>query len=153
VSSWFRRNPVEAAVAARGSLEIRRPWIRPDLASPSQAGGYLTVTNNGADPDRLVGVHSPAAESIEIHAIKVVGCDIKMQPRANGLAVAAGLTMTLKPRGYHLLLRGLKATPSTGATVPATLVFEKAGSIDIEFSVEEPGMVGKDILDEERHRG
>jgi copper(I)-binding protein len=140
-------------VAARGSLEIRRPWIRPDSASPSQAGGYLTVTNNGADPDRLVGARSPAAGSIEIHAIKVVGPDIKMQPLANGLAIPAGITTTLKPRGYHLVLLGLKASPSTGGRFPATLVFEKAGSIDIEFSVEEPGMIAKDILAEEGHRG
>ena len=54
----------------------------------------------------------------------------------------------LKPRGYHLLLQGLTAPLNTGSRLPATLVFEKAGTIDIEFLVEAPGPVGIFILDE-----
>ena len=51
-----------------------------------------------------------------------------MRPMANGLAIPAGHTTILKPRGYHLLLLGVKAPLVKGSTLPVTLTFEKAGS-------------------------
>ena len=69
------------------------------------------------------------------------------------LAVAPGVTLTLQPRGYHLLLTGLGAPLILGARLPVTLVFEKAGSLAIELVVEEPGPIGQEVLVEERHRG
>jgi copper(I)-binding protein len=150
VTGWFRGNPVEAVVAVRGALEIRRPWLRPSSAVTAQAGGFFTVTNKGMDPDRLVGARSPAAERIEVHAIKVMGATIKMRPLADGLVIHAGNTLTLRPRGYHLLLLGLEVTPRAGVRLPATLLFEKTGSIDVEFLVEAAGKVGEATLDESR---
>ena len=61
--------------------------------------------------------------------------------------------MTLKPRGYHLLLLGVKAPLAKGSTLPVTLTFEKAGAVTVEFAVEEPGLIGEAILNEEHHRG
>ena len=46
----------------------------------------------------------------------MVGADIGMRPLANGVAIPAGNTMTLKPRGYHLLLIGVGAPLVKGAT-------------------------------------
>ena len=90
------------------------------------------IANTGAEPDRLAGANSPAAEKVEIHAIKVTGGDIGMRARAEGLAVPAGVTLTLQPRGYHLLLLGLRTPPMPGASLPVTLILEKAGSIDAD---------------------
>jgi copper(I)-binding protein len=126
----------------RGSVEIREPWARPSSSHLLQAAGFLTVANKGSEPDRLVGASSPAAASIEIQAIKVVGANLRMQPRADGLVIHGGVTMTMKPRGYHLLLNGLKVPLRTGARLPVTLTFEKAGAIDVEFSVKSPGPIG-----------
>ena len=61
--------------------------------------------------------------------------------------------MTLQPRGYHLLLIDLRAPLVQGARLAVTLVFEKAGSIDVECLVEAPGPVGNEVLVEERQRG
>ena len=108
------------------------------------------MTNTGAAPDRLVAASSPVAEKVEIHAIKVAGSSIVMARREDGLALAAGVTLTLQPRGYHLLLIGLKSPLVVGGRVPAALIFEKAGSIDIELTVEAPGLVGETILQQER---
>jgi hypothetical protein len=123
------------------------------LETPERAGGFFVLTNTGLEPDRLVGATSLAAEKIEIHAIKVTGGDIGMRARAEGLAVPAGVTLTLQPRGYHLLLLGLRTAPLPGASLPVTLILERAGSIDLELLVEAPGPVGKEVLVEERQRG
>jgi copper(I)-binding protein len=146
--TWFRRDRKIAPVAARGTVEISEPWARPSSMYLLQAGGFLTITNNGPEMDRLVGASSPAAASIEIHAIKVQGANLKMRPLAGGLAIHGGVTMTLKPRGYHLQLHGLKVPLRTGGRLPVTLAFEKAGAIDIELPVKSPGPIGNDGFDE-----
>ena len=151
---WLRRTPKAAPAATRGSIEIHRPWARQSLeTTPEQGGGFFVLTNTGPEPDRLVGANSPAAEKIEIHAIKVTGGDIGMRPRNDGLVLPAGVTLTLQPRGYHLLLIGLRTPLIRGTGLPVTLIFEKAGSVDVELVVEAPGPVGAEILVEERQRG
>jgi copper(I)-binding protein len=109
--------------------------------------------NKSQDDDRLVAATSPLAERIELHGIKVVGSDIDMRPMANGVVIQGGHTTILKPRGYHLLLRGVTASLVEGSTLPITLTFEKAGAVAVEFAVEEPGLIGEAILNEEHHRG
>ena len=150
---WLRGEPKSAPAAARGSIEIRRPWARQAMETPGWAGGFFTLTNKGTEPDRLVAASSPAAEKIEIYAIKVLGGDVGMRPRADGLAAPAGVTLTLQPRGYHLLLIDLKTPLVPGAHLAVTLIFEKAGNIDVELLVEAPGPVGTEVLGEERQRG
>ena len=48
---------------------------------------------------------------------------------------------------------GVKAPLVKGSTLPVTLTFEKAGAVAVEFAVEEPGLIGEAILNEEHHRG
>lgn len=157
--SWFRRKPQELPTvpsAVRGPLEMHKPWAR-SSSRPlpnTSAGGFLSIVNKGPDDDRLVAASSPLAERIELHGIKVVGSDIDMRPMANGVVIqGGGHTTILKPRGYHLLLLGVKAPLVKGSTLPVTLTFEKAGAVAVEFAVEEPGLIGEAILNEEHHRG
>lgn len=156
--SWFRRKSKEDSgppSAVHGALEMHKPWARSSSHRlPNDvAGAFLSITNKGPDDDRLVAASSPLAERVELHGIKVVGADIDMRPLAGGLAVHAGNTTTLKPRGYHLLLLGVKAPLVKGSILPVTLTFEKAGAVAVEFAVEEPGLIGEAILNEEYHRG
>ena len=156
--SWFRRKPQEAPAAPSavcGTLEMHKPWARSSSLSLSDgfAGAFLSIANRGPHDDRLVAASSALADRVELCGIKVVGADIEMRPMANGVAIPAGGTMTLKPRGYHLLLHGLEAPLAKGSTLPVTLTFEKAGTVAVDFAVEEPGLVGEAILNEKHHRG
>ena len=156
--SWFGRKSNEgltAPSAVHGALEVHKPWARssPRPLPNDVAGAFLSIANKGPDDDRLVAASSPLADRIEMHGIKVVGADIEMRPLVNGVAVPAGHTITLKPRGYHLLLLGVKTPLAKGSTLPVTLTFEKAGAVAVEFAVEEPGLIGEAILNEEHHRG
>ena len=150
--SWFRRTANQAPAVSRGGVELREPWALPDSRVATQAGGYLVIANTGPEADRLVSAHCPLAERTEIHGIKVMGADIKMRPLAGGLAIPPDYTTTLKPRGYHLLLRGLRTPLRSGVLLPVTLVFEKAGEVAVELVAREPGLVGEAILNEEHHR-
>src|SRR5580693_8003606 len=50
-----------------------------------------------------------------------------------------GATVELKPGGFHVMFMGLKAPFAKDAKVPLTLVFEKAGSIDVDLMVQAMG--------------
>ena len=154
--SWFRGTSKEAPSApsaVHGALEIHKPWARSSsYPSPNDfAGAFLSIANKGPEDDRLIAANSPLADRVELHVIRVVGADIEMRPLANGVAVPSGNTMTLKPRGYHLLLLGVKEPLAKGSTLPVTLTFEKAGAVAVDFAVEEPGLIGEAILNEEHH--
>lgn len=143
----------DAPAYTLGSLEIRRPWARAASANATDGGGFFGLVNKGDTPDRLLAAETPAASRVEIHAIKVVGGNITMRPLEQGLALPPHTALTLQPRGYHLMLLGLKAGLVKGSRIPVTLVFEKAGPIAIEFSVEDEGPIGNATLLEKGQPG
>ena len=118
-----------------GNLEIGHPWSRATAATAPTAAAYMKITNNGAAVDRLVAAKSDAADKVEVHEMKMEGSIMRMRELEKGLEIPAGATVTLEPGGFHLMLIGLKAPLQQGTRVPVTLVFEKAGSIDIELAV------------------
>jgi copper(I)-binding protein len=130
------------------TLEISRPWMCAATTLPDTGAGFFTAVNNGTEPDRLIAASTATAEAVEIHAIKVVGPDVRMRPVENGLGFPAGTTITLKPRGYHLLMKGLKGPLVQGSKVAVVLTFEKAGMRTVEMTVEAPALVGEDTLNE-----
>ena len=69
-----------------------------------------------------------------------------MRPLEKGVGLPPATTITLKPRGYHLLLQGLKAPLAKGQRVPVTLSFDKAGPRQVELTVEAEGPIGEDTL-------
>jgi copper(I)-binding protein len=71
--------------------------------------------------------------------MKMEGSIMRMHELENGLEIAPGATITLAPGGFHVMFTGLKTPFQQGAKVPLTLVFEKAGSIDVELAVESMG--------------
>jgi copper(I)-binding protein len=118
------------------ALEVAHPWARATPPSAPAGGGFLTITNTGTTPDRLVSVRSPAADLVQIHEMKMDGSVMRMREVEKGLEIPAGKSVTLAPGGYHLMMMGLKAPLKQGTQVPVTLVFEKAGPLDVELNVE-----------------
>lgn len=119
-----------------GALEIGHPWARATPSSAPAGGGFLTITNTGSAPDRLVSARSPAAEIVQVHEMKMDGAIMRMREVEKGLEIPAGKSVTLAPGGLHLMMMGLKAPLKQGTEVPVTLVFEKAGAVEVQLSVE-----------------
>ncbi|MDP1960579.1 MAG: copper chaperone PCu(A)C [Reyranella sp.] len=122
-----------------GTLEISHPWTRATPATAQSGGGFLTITNKGTMPDRLVAARSGASDRVEIHEMKMDGNVMRMRELEKGLEIPAGATVMLKPGGFHIMFMGLKAPFAKDAKVQVTLVFEKAGSLDIALDVEALG--------------
>jgi copper(I)-binding protein len=95
----------------------------------------MRITNAGPQADRLVGGTFPLAGRFEVHEMAVTGGVMTMRELARGLEIPPGQTVELKPGGLHLMFMDLREPIRTGAPIKGTLVFEKAGRIDVEFGV------------------
>src|SRR6266404_1619290 len=131
--------PAHALDYKLGALEIGQPWTRATPPTAPSGGGFLTITNTGTTPDRLLAVKSPAADKVEIHEMKMDGNVMRMRELEKGLEIPPGATVELKPGSFHIMFMGLKAPFAKDTKVPLTLVFEKAGSIVVELPVEAMG--------------
>ncbi|TPK75608.1 copper chaperone PCu(A)C [Mesorhizobium sp. B2-4-15] len=125
-----------------GDLEIEHPWSRATPAGAKVAGGYFTVVNKGGTPDRLLSISSDISEKAELHEMGVKDGVMTMRPVSGGLEIPAGGKVALAPGGYHLMFIGLKRQPKQGEKFAATLTFEKAGAVNVEFAVEGMGEMG-----------
>lgn len=122
-----------------GSLHIDHPWARATPPGANVAGGFMEITNTGDAPDRLFGGSSAMAERVEIHSMDMADGVMRMRPLADGLEIPSGESVSLAPGGLHIMLIGLTAPLAEGDSVPVTLMFEHAGSVDIELSVDAAG--------------
>jgi copper(I)-binding protein len=127
--------PAQAEDATIGSLKISAPWARATPKGASVGGGYLKITNTGTAPDRFIGGATDVAGRFEVHEMKMEGSVMKMRPVAGGIEIKPGQTVEFNPSGHHVMFVGLKKQLMKGDHFKATLVFAKAGKIDVDFSV------------------
>lgn len=127
-------NHASASVKA-GTLTIDTPWIRATPGGAKVAGGYMKIINEGKEADRLIGGTLPMAGRFEVHDMSVEGGVMKMRHLPKGLDIAPGTSVELKPGGYHVMFVDLKRGLKEGESVKGTLVFEKAGTVEVEYRV------------------
>jgi len=119
-----------------GRLKISAAWVRATPRGAPVGGGYLIITNTGNAPDRLIGGSSDAAMRFEIHDMSMDNGVMKMRPVGNGIEIKPGQSVEFKPGGYHVMFIGLNKPFEQGEHVKATLKFEKAGDVPVDFIVE-----------------
>lgn len=127
-----------------GSLVINHPWSRATPKGATVGGGYLKITNTGTTPDRFVSGSSDAGKRFEIHEMSMDGGVMKMRALPNGIEIAPGATVEFKPGSYHVMFVGIEKPFEKGDKVKATLTFEKAGKVDVEFHVGDMGSAPKE---------
>ena len=127
-----------------GSLEIKHPWsLKAPVVAPV-LGGYLTIVNTGTTDDRLLGGSSPVTERFEIHVSSVVDGVARMRPVKEGITISAGSTVKLEPGAAHIMFEKPMQRPAEGEKFKATLQFEKAGPVEVEFVVQKGATANSD---------
>jgi periplasmic copper chaperone A len=119
----------------RDALRIDHPYARPTPPGARTGGAYLTIENRGGTADRLIGVATPVAGAAEIHSMTMDGNVMRMRA-VGAVDIPPHAITALKPGGYHVMLLDLKRPLAAGETVPLSLTFEKAGTIDVTARVE-----------------
>ena len=126
-------SPAMASDLMFGSLQFRAT-----VGSMPSSAAYLSITNHGAMDDRLLAVESSLARKTELHTMEVTNGVMKMRQIDGGIAVPAGKTIELAPGGFHVMLIGLKAPLNGGKNYQMTLVFEKAGKVELTGLAKRP---------------
>lgn len=121
-----------------GDLEIIHPNIPQPAASAKAAGGFVAISNNGAEADRLIGVEADFAAKSETHESKVDANGIGTMEHVDFIEIPPGQTVNLEHGGYHIMFMGLKDTLKEGEMRKVTLIFEHAGRAEVEFMIDPP---------------
>jgi protein SCO1/2 len=132
------QSEVERLLSEEGTAEtgVRVEKARARL-TPAQVGAvYLSLVNDTGREDRLLGAESATAGRVELHEVIAQGEVLQMHPRPEGFVVPAGGRVELKPGGKHLMLYAVQASPES---IPLTLHFEKAGTVQLTVPVSAPG--------------
>ena len=129
--------------AAADDLVIERPWARASIGASRPGAAYFTVRNAGSEDDLLTEVETSAAHMAEMHVTEVKDGVASMAP-VETLEIPAGGEATLAPGGIHVMLMMLTAPLKEGESFPMTLVFERAGRIEVDVPVYGIGSSGPD---------
>jgi len=134
-----------------GDIVVDHPMAFETAKTAQTGGGFMTITNNGRTADRLVAV-TAAFPRVEIHTTEMDGDIARMMQLEDGITLQPGETVTLMPGGLHIMFMGLGGDPfEVGEEIPATLMFENAGALEIEFNVEERKMGDHGTMDHSGH--
>lgn len=124
----------ECASVSAGSISVSNPWSRMTIGTERPAVFYVEIRNDGDADDRLIGIETEISDMPMLHQT-VVRDGIASMPYAEAIDIPAGKTVTLAPGGYHGMLMDLTAPLAEGETFPVTLVFEQAGSVEIDTRI------------------
>ena len=119
-------------------IEVQGPQAMATSAGqPNGAIFIQAISNKAGQPDKLVAARSPVSASMELHNMTMDGGVMRMREIA-GIDLPAGGKVLMhrgSKEGYHLMLMGLKKPLEAGQVIPVTLVFEKAGELEVKASV------------------
>ncbi len=124
-----------SAVAAP-RIRITDAYSHPTAAPGVPGVGYLTLTNTAKKADRLLAVTSPVAGSVEIHRSEMQGGVMRMRALTDGVPLPSGKPVQFGPGSLHLMLFDLQQPLQSGATVPLTLRFARAGTVEAKLQVQ-----------------
>jgi copper(I)-binding protein len=99
---------------------------------------YMKIMNHSKKDDRLISVYSDIAKKTELHThLKSDNGVMKMMRIDKGIEIGAMKEHALVRGGEHIMFMGLKEPFENGKIIPVTLLFEKAGEVNIEVVVDQ----------------
>jgi len=131
----------EAHEESKGGITVAHPWSRATPGGSTIGAVFMEIKAAEGVADRLISATTPVAGRVEIHTHVHEGGVMKMR-QVEAIALKAGSSALLKPKGDHVMLYDLKAPLKEGDLLPLTLVFEKAGRIEVQATVEPVGAMG-----------
>lgn len=121
-----------------GTLVIEHAWARPSPMVAKAAAGFMKISNTGTEDDRLLRATSTITRNVQLHDMKMEGDVMKMFELTGGIVIPAGQTVELKPKSLHVMFQDIGELPVEGTYFKGTLVFEKAGTTEIEYEITSP---------------
>lgn len=134
---------VAALIFAAGPLVadgmmVEDAYARSSTANSTSGAAFMMLKNATDQDDRLIAASSTVSKKVELHTHTEDDNGVmRMGQIEGGVPVAAGETHHFKRGGDHLMFMGLTGPLTQGGIVNVTLVFEKAGEVQIEIPVDQ----------------
>ncbi|MFB1489825.1 MULTISPECIES: copper chaperone PCu(A)C [unclassified Thiocapsa] len=134
-ATFFTAISFAASFSALGAeLSIGDPYARAVPPGQPNSAVFMSLENQTAENQALVGAESAVSEIVELHTHVEEGGMMRMR-RIEKIEVPAGETVTLKPGGLHVMLIGLKQPLEPGDAVDLTLIFEDGSRKPVQAPV------------------
>lgn len=107
-------------------------------ASPNAKSGaaFMQIMNTGDTDDRLIDVYTDAAKRSELHTHIMENGIAHMIHVEEGFAIPAGGMTMLERGGKHVMMMGLNGPFVDGEFITVTFVFEQAGEITTDITID-----------------
>lgn len=119
------------AFAQARPVVVEDAWVRVYAGDVSL---YFHILNNGAEPDRLLGVSTPVAAAAQLTRTRIRSGKFSYLPLAS-LEIGGFEAPRLRPGGTHVRLSELKRDLRVGDMIPLTLRFERSGTVEVTARV------------------
>ena len=121
-----------------GPIMVSDSYARSTGPLAKAGAAYMKIMNHSKKDDRLISVYSDIAKKTELHThLKSDNGVMKMMHIDNGIEIGAMKEHALVRGGEHIMFMGLKEPFENGKIIPVTLLFEKAGEVNIEVIVDQ----------------
>ncbi|MBT0958751.1 copper chaperone PCu(A)C [Alphaproteobacteria bacterium KMM 3653] len=136
------RTTLFAALAACSALPVMadimvgEPYFRSNSEAAKVGAAFMMLHNHGTEDDTLIGAKSAVAPRIELHTHIEKDGVFQMTEVEGGIPVPAGGEAALMRGGNHVMFMGVSEALPDGAEFPLTLIFEKAGEVEVTVSVD-----------------
>ena len=137
ITGWLMMVPVVLA----GGIEAQTAWARASIGIKRPGVVFVTIVNRGDKGDVLTGVETPVAGKARVHR-SVVSNGVASMTMAGPVQIPANGQVQLAPGGLHIMLMKLNQPLVKGESFSLTLVFEKAGPVEVVVPVLSFGSAG-----------
>lgn len=121
-----------------GPIMVSDSYARSTGPLAKAGAAYMKIMNHSKKDDRLISVYSDIAKKTELHThLKSDNGVMKMLLIDKGIEIGAMKEHALVRGGEHIMFMGLKEPFENGKIIPVTLLFEKAGEVNIEVVVDQ----------------
>jgi len=124
------------SVVGAETITVDGAYARASSKLAKSAAAFMEIKNMSSTEDRLLGARSDFAKRVELHThIKSEDGVMKMRRVDGGLLLAGNGNLMLQRGGDHIMFMGLTQPISDGEIIQLMLIFENAGSFEIEIPI------------------
>lgn len=128
---------LSALPAFADGIEVHDAYARASSMMSSSGAAFMVIHNDGGSDDHLVDARSDVADKVELHTHREDENGVmRMIHVEEGFALPGDGMIEMKRGGNHVMFLGLREPLEQDDIIPLTLVFEKAGEVQIEVPVD-----------------
>lgn len=126
-----------ALPALAEGVEVHDAYAIQAVPGGPSAAAFMVIHNHGGAPDHLIGVRSDIAARTELHT-HIAGDDgvMQMVEVKEGFDLPTDGEILMQRGGDHVMFMGLNGPLEDGTVFPLTLIFENAGEVVVDVTVD-----------------